>query len=264
MQVDKHDPGLFCWVELGTTDQSAAKKFYSGLFGWTINDMPMGPDSFYTILQLKGRDVAALYQLNAQQKEQGITPHWLLYISAENADAAAAAVKASGGALMMEPFDVFDVGRMFVAQDPAGATFAVWQPRAHIGVRVKNENNAFCWAELATRDPAKAEAFYTKAFGWEPQHKDSGPMKYTEFYLAGRVAEGAAVGGMYSMLPEMEGVPPHWATYFAVDDCDGYAEKAKSLGGNLIVPPHDIPGVGRFSAIADPQGATFSIIKLNN
>ncbi len=263
MQVSKHDPGMFCWVELGTTDQAAAKKFYSELFGWKINDVPMGPDSFYTMLQLNGREVAALYQLSAEQTQQGIPPNWLPYVCVESADDAANAIKTAGGTVMMDPFDVFDVGRMTVAQDPTGATFAVWQPRAHIGVGVKNENNSYCWAELGTRDTAKAEAFYTRVFDWEPQHKDFGPMKYTEFYLKGRVAEGAAVGGMYTMPPEMEGIPPHWAVYFAVDDCDAYAKKAKSLGANIIVPSTDIPGVGRFSTIADPQGAVFSIIKLN-
>jgi hypothetical protein len=263
MQVSKHDHGMFCWVELGTTDQPAAKKFYSELFGWAINDVPMGPDSFYTMLQLNGRDAAALYQLSAEQKQQGVPPHWLLFVCVESADNAANAIKAAGGTVMMEPFDVFDVGRMAVAQDPTGATFAVWQPRAHTGIGVKGENHAFCWAELGTRDAVKAEAFYTKVFGWEPQHKEFGPMKYTEFYLAGRVAEGAAVGGMYTMPPEMEGVPPHWMSYFAVDDCDAVAEKAKSLGAGITLPPRDIPGVGRFSMLADPQGAAFSIIKLN-
>jgi len=80
MQVSKHDPGMFCWVELSTTDQAAAKKFYSELFGWTINDVPMGPDSFYTMLQLNGREVAALYQMSAEQAQQGVPSNWLPYV----------------------------------------------------------------------------------------------------------------------------------------------------------------------------------------
>ena len=59
--------------------------------------MPMGPDSFYTMLQLRGKDVAALYQLNQEQLSQGIPPHWLLYIAVESADEAAKAVIAAGG-----------------------------------------------------------------------------------------------------------------------------------------------------------------------
>src|SRR5574341_2522975 len=156
MEVSKHTPGTFCWVELGTTDQSAAKKFYSELFGWGVNYLPMGPDSFYTMLQLRGKDVAALCQLSPEQLSQGIPPHWLLYVAVESADEAAKAVTAAGGKTMMEPFDVFDAGRMTVAQDPAGATFGIWQARKHIGSQINNETNTFCWGELATRDMGAA------------------------------------------------------------------------------------------------------------
>ena len=61
--IDKHAPGTFCWVELGTTDHDAAKKFYGSLFGWTFVDQAMGPGEFYTIFQLGGRDCAALYSM---------------------------------------------------------------------------------------------------------------------------------------------------------------------------------------------------------
>jgi tRNA U38,U39,U40 pseudouridine synthase TruA len=61
--ITQHAPGAFCWPELGTTDQNAAKAFYSGLFGWTFRDTPMGPGVVYTIFQLDGRDAAALYTL---------------------------------------------------------------------------------------------------------------------------------------------------------------------------------------------------------
>jgi predicted enzyme related to lactoylglutathione lyase len=257
MEVSKHIPGTFCWVELGTTDQSAAKKFYSELFGWGANDMPMGPDSFYTMLQLRGQDVAALYQLNREQLSQGVPPHWLLYVAVESADEAAKAVTAAGGKTVMEPFDVFDAGRMTVAQDPTGATFGIWQARNHIGSRINNEANTFCWGELATRDTAAATAFYSQAFGWKAKVGNAPPMVYTEFSVGDQ-----PFGGMLTMTPEMGNAPPHWASYFAVDDCDATAEKAKSLGATMCVPPQDIPNVGRFAVIADPQGAVFSIIKL--
>ena len=61
--VDRHPPGAFCWIELGTTDQDAAKKFYGTLFGWEVKDLPMGPDDLYTMFRLQGRDAAAGYTL---------------------------------------------------------------------------------------------------------------------------------------------------------------------------------------------------------
>ncbi|MFN0085681.1 MAG: VOC family protein [Blastocatellia bacterium] len=262
MEVSKHDPGMFCWVELGTSDQAGAKTFYSDLFGWTIDDKPMGPDEVYTIMQLNGKDAAAMYTLRPDL-QQGVPPHWMTYICVENADQAAEAITAAGGTVMMGPFDVSTMGRMAVAQDPTGAHFSVWQPGDNNGVGVKNEANAFCWAELATRDTAAAEAFYTRVFGWDPVHKEFGPIKYTEYYPHGRAAEGMAVGGMMDMPPELGDVPAHWAVYFAVADCDDAAARAKALGATVLAGPEDIPGVGRFAVMQDPQGAVFSTIKLD-
>src|SRR6266513_1099600 len=88
--IDTHAPGSFCWIELATTDQAAAKTFYSSLFGWTPNDFPMGPNELYTIFKLEGRDAAAGYTLRAPDREQGVPPHWMLYIQVDSADDAAA------------------------------------------------------------------------------------------------------------------------------------------------------------------------------
>lgn len=263
MQVTKHAPGVFCWVELGTSDQNAAKKFYGELFGWTMNDIPIGPDSVYTMFKLNEKDVAAAYTLTQEELSAGIPPYWGLYINVENADASAKAIAAAGGTLLAEPFDVFDVGRMAIAQDPTGAHFKIWQPLNHIGVGVINEDNAMCWQELATRDVDGAKKFYSTVFGWDAQTKEGGPMPYTESYVH---ADGSthSAGGMYTMMPEMEGIPPHWLPYFSVADCDAFVEKAKSLGANAHVPPMDIPEVGRFSMLTDPQGAAFSVIKLKD
>ncbi len=262
MEVSKHSPGTFCWVELSTSDQAAAKKFYSQLFGWGIHDLPIGPDSVYTMLQIKGKDVGALSQLDKDLLSQGIPPHWLSYVSVESADEAAKAVTAAGGKVMMEPFDVFDSGRMTVAQDPTGANFGIWQSRNHIGAQIHNENNSMCWHELATSDTTEAKNFYTKVFGWNAVTKEYGPTVYTEFYL-GEPAEGKAIGGMLQMGAEWGKMPSHWMVYFAVGDCEAAVEKAQSLGATIMVSPTDVPNVGRFALIQDPQGAFFSVIKLN-
>jgi uncharacterized protein len=257
MQVSKHTPGRFCWIELATTDQDAAKKFYSELFGWSVNDFPMGSDGVYTMFQLNGKDTGAAFKLGEQQLSQGIPPHWGVYVSVEDADAAANAIKAAGGTVMMEPFDVFEFGRMAVAMDPTGATFSVWQPRNHIGVGIKDEPNTMCWQELATRDVEAAKTFYSTVFGWNAVTKDGGPMPYTEVDL-----NGEQFAGMLKMSAEGGEMPSHWMTYFAVADCDASAQKAESLGGKTCVPPTDIPTVGRFAVLNDPQGVFFSIIKL--
>jgi len=258
MEISKHTPGTFCWVELSTTDQNAAKKFYSELFGWSINDVPMGPDGVYTIFQLNGKDVAAACGQQPEQTSQGIPPNWLSYIAVESADDTAKAIAGAGGSVMMGPFDVNDAGRMAVAQDPTGAIFSIWQPGRNIGVGVKNENNAMCWQELATGDVEAAKKFYSTVFGWDPQTKGVGtPAEYTEIYFGGQ-----PMGGMMQIKPEWGNMPPNWTVYYDVADCDACVAKAESLGGRICMPPTDIPQTGRFAVIQDPQGAAFNIIEL--
>ena len=257
-EVSSHAPGSFCWVELGTTDSQAAKKFYSELFGWTPVDSPAGPDMIYTLLQINGKDVAALYQLSAEMSSQGVPPHWMTYVAVSSADEAAQKAKSLGGTVMMDPFDVMEHGRMTIVQDPTGASISIWQAKGTIGVRLMGEPNTFCWNELATTDTTKASEFYTKLFGWTTK-TDEGPMQYTEL-----INNGMPIGGMMKLTPQQAGMPPHWLPYFMVADCNATADKAKALGATLFVPPMDIPKVGRFSVIGDPQGATFAVIKLEH
>ena len=126
------------------------------------------------------------------------------------------------------------------------------------------ENISMCWQELATRDLDSAKKFYSTVFGWEPKTSDNSPMAYTESTVMAADGKAHTAGAMYTMMPHMEGIPPHWMPYFAVADCDGFVEKAELLGGKAHVPPMDIPEVGRFSMLTDPQGAAFAVIKLNH
>ncbi len=163
--VTQYPAGAPCWFELATTDQAAAKQFYTQLFGWSAEDSPMGPDAYYTMFKLGGRDTAAAYLLGPQ--EQGVPPHWNIYFSTSDADATIAKVKDSGGSVLAGPFDVMEHGRMAVCSDPGGASFCIWQPKNHFGAGVINEDNTFCWAELATWDAAQAKPFYESVFGWD-------------------------------------------------------------------------------------------------
>ena len=252
--MDTYAPGTFCWADLGTPDADAAKRFYTALFGWVAEDRPMGPGAFYTMLTIDGRAVAALYAQDPAPS--GGPPHWLSYISVASANDAARRAKELGGTVLMDPFDVLDVGRMALAQDSTGAVVALWEPRRHAGAGVIGETNAMCWNELATTDTARAEMFYTRLFGWGAGTQAMGATAYTTF-----TQEGAPRGGMLAIDRSWGAVPPHWLVYFAVSDCDGQAALVQSLGGAVRVPPTDVPGVGRFAVVADPQGAVFAVIE---
>jgi uncharacterized protein len=255
----EYKPGTFCWVELATSDNVAAKKFYTQLFGWTFEDHPMGPDMVYTMLKLNGKDVGALYKLMSEQVSQGVPPNWLSYISVASADEATVKAKAAGATILKDPFDVMTVGRMSVVQDPTGAVFAFWQGGDHSGAGIYNVPGSFCWNELMTTDTAKDKQFYTSVLGWTADTQNFGDFEYTMFKNGERGA-----GGMLQITPEMGQVPSNWLVYFAVDDCDAKVQKATELGAKLCKPADDIPGVGRFAILTDPQGAAFAIIKLDS
>ncbi len=229
-EVTRHEPGSFCWPELATTDNGAAKKFYTSLFGWSAEDSPAGPDMIYTMLKKKGKAVGALYKLGPEQK--GVPPHWNIYVSVASADAAAKKAKDLGAKVLMEPFDVMDVGRMAIIQDQQGATFCVWEAKKHIGAEVVNEPGALCWAELDTTDTESAQRFYTALFGWGAKVSDT----YIEWQQ-----KGTSIGGLMKIPKEWGPVPPNWLVYFAVTD---------------------IPGAGRFAVLRDPQGAVFAVYRM--
>lgn len=257
-ELPEYKPGTFCWIELGTTDANGAKTFYKELFGWDYEDSPVGPDMMYTMIKLDGKDVGGLYQMSSEMLAQQIPPHWLSYVSVTNADEATEQAKSAGATLLKGPFDVSDAGRMAVLQDPTGAVFAVWQRITHPGAAIYNVPNSFCWNELGTNDTQKAGDFYSNLFGWT-REPFTGPIEYTMFRNGDRGA-----GGMYKITPEMGPIPPNWLVYFAVDDCDRKVQQATALGGSVMVPPDDIPGVGRFAILQDPASAAFAIIKLEN
>lgn len=252
--IEKHPAGAFVWIELGTTDQAAAKNFYGSLFGWKANDLPMGPDEHYTIFQLDGRDTAAAYTIRPDMSG-GAPPNWMPYISVDSADDAAARAGQMGGKVAAPPFDVFDAGRMATVQDPTGATFSLWQPKNNPGIGIAGVDGTLCWADLMTTDGARAKEFYAVLFGWDiaPGPNDSSG------YLHIKNGE-AFIGGIPPVGPQ-PGVPSHWLLYFLASDCDNTTAKAKSLGGNIYYGPTTMDGVGRWSVVADPQGAVFAIFQ---
>jgi uncharacterized protein len=211
----------------------------------------MGEMGNYYIFQKDGADAAAMFQAGPDMA--GVPPFWMSYVSVDDADASTSKAKELGASIHKEPFDVFDIGRMSVIQDPQGAVFAVWQAKSHIGVGVRDEPNTLCWNELQARDLDAAKKFYPALFPWTMKESP----EYTEWHIGQQ-----AIGGMMtSNAPEQ--VPSFWMPYFSVADCDASVAKTQSLGGQAIVPSFDAGNIGRMAVLADPQGAFFSIIKLN-
>jgi uncharacterized protein len=268
---DGYLPGVPCWVDTSQPDPEAAVAFYSGLFGWDFRDaMPPDSPGMYFIARLRGGDVAAV----GSQPEGGPPMAvWNTYVWVESADEAASKVRAAGGRVLTDPFDVMDAGRMAVFTDPEGAAFCVWQAKENKGARIVNEPGSLNFNGLNTRDAESAKSFYGSVFGWRTLRLGDAEMwrlpGYGDFLeqsdpeLRQRMAESGAPEGfedvvatLNPIVDDQADVPAHWSVTFAVDDADATAERAAELGGQVVVQPFDAPWV-RMTVIADPQGATF-------
>lgn len=246
--------GKPAWIDLATSDPSSAASFYGKLFGWKVQEL--GPEAGgYTMAKLAGKDVAGIGPLQDAQQPSA----WSVYISTPDADAVAKQVEAAGGKVIAPPFDVLDQGRMGVFQDPSGAFISVWQAGKMPGAGVVMEPGAFAWAELNARGVDKAKAFYSKVFGWGQKVSPMGEGQgdYTEFQVDGESIAGGME--MNQMVPAQ--VPSYWMVYFGVSDVDKAHKHATELGAREMLPPQDFPG-GRFSIVADPQGAAFGLLQM--
>ncbi len=268
---DGYIPGVPCWIDTSQPNPEAAVDFYSRLFGWTFeNVMPPGSEGKYFMARLNGGEVAAVGSI----PESGPpTPTWDTYVSVASADETASQVRAAGGSVVKEPFDVMGAGRMAVFTDPEGATFCVWQAKEFKGARVVNDPGSLNFNGLNTRDVERAKSFYGSVFGWDTLSAGGAEMWTMPGYgddleradpdLRKRVAEVGGPAGFEDVVASINpiaddkpDVAAHWSVTFAVADADAVAEKAAELGGTVAVPPFDAPWV-RMTVITDPQGATF-------
>jgi len=247
-----YTPGTFCWTDLTTTDQEAAKSFYVGLFGWEIADLPVDEGSVYSMAAIGGKPVAAIAPQQPAQAEAGVPPTWNSYVTVKSADDAARRAGELGATVHAPAFDVMEAGRMAVIQDPQGAFFMVWEPKQMHGAGLVNAPGALSWNELASPDMEASSKFYSELLGWQIEPVAGMEMPYAMI----KTADGHTNGGIRPVMPP--GTPPHWLVYFGVDDIDASRARVVELGGNALTDVIDI-GPGKFAAVQDPQGAVFAL-----
>jgi predicted enzyme related to lactoylglutathione lyase len=247
----KYTPGAFSWTDLTTTDPDAAKRFYTSLFGWEVEDIPVGEGMVYSMMKVGGKNVAAISAQPQQQRDAGVPPVWNSYVTVDSADAALARARELGATVHADAFDVMDAGRMGVIQDPQGAYVEVWEPKTNIGAQLVNAPGALCWNELATNDTDASAGFYTQLFGWSVEPMEGVEMPYSVI----KKSDGSSNGGI---RPAQGPEPNYWLNYFGTNDVDGDFSNISDLGGQHLLPPTDI-GVGRIGIAQDPQGAVFAL-----
>jgi predicted enzyme related to lactoylglutathione lyase len=273
---ETYPPGVTCFIDTERADVDAAAAFYGGLFGWTFEDrLPPDAPARFVMAELDGLSVAGI----ASASSEGAPPAWNTYISVESADAIVPLVKAAGGSVLAEPFDVGPAGRTAVFADPEGAAFRVWQAGRTHGAQLVNAPGAWNWSDLETRNLEAAKAFYTAVFGWEYALVDlgQGPSamirvpgygEHLEALSPGTLARHKELGAPegfsdaigWMQAPSHPDGPARWAVTFAVADADDTAGRTPDLGGTVLVEPFDVPYV-RLAVLRDPDGVTFAIGK---
>jgi predicted enzyme related to lactoylglutathione lyase len=275
--------GRPCWAEAMLPDVEAGKRFYGELFGWTFETVGADPGSgadqpdaggrngSYALALIDGEPAAGL----AAKRDGRLPTVWNLYFAASDAAAGAARIEAAGGTVLTPPRPASDPGYgagagaeaadgmavRALAVDPAGAVFGLWQAEGLIGFVVRDGPGAYAWSEVHTRGGTGVDAFYAEVFGYGTGERERGGI--TLWAPKGEpVDPGHATGGRRVLGEELPAeLPPHFLTYFWVEDCGAAARTTARLGGRASLGPEEGP-YGRYAVLVDNQGARFAVREL--
>ncbi|MFI7498020.1 VOC family protein [Streptomyces sp. NPDC049687] len=247
--------GTPCWADAMFSDVESAKNFYGDVLGWTFGEAQSEYGN-YTQAYVDGKAVAAVVPPMPGQEGQS---QWCLYFASPDAAATAAKIRAAGGEVLMEPMRVGEFGTMCLAREPSGAVFGVWQAGTHEGFEAQAAPGAYGWAEVFTREPERADRFFRAVFPYTARQMEDDAVDYRMF----NVGDTTVLGRMKMTEEFPPEVPSYVNVYFVVSDVDDAVAKATKLGGVLRFGPTDSP-YGRFAALSDPQGASFSVIDITD
>ncbi|MET8703868.1 VOC family protein [Kitasatospora sp. NPDC058032] len=237
-KAGRYHEGVPCWVELGAVDLDRARRFYGGLFGWEFVELPG-----WSVATLRGAQVAGL-----TARPPGTAQSWTTYLAVADAARTAEAVRAAGGRVLREPYEVPpEQGWAALAADPAGAVFGLRQGLLWQGAGLVDEPAAFSWSEQHSPDPDRARAFYRRVFGYEYGRESEGA---TLFRVDGLPA------GAIARRPDSG-----WSVHFGTADTDLAVDQVRDLGGTVLTAPEPTP-YGRRAVVRDDAGAAFTLIGL--
>jgi len=251
----RNPEGAPIWYELLSDDAEASKAFYEDVVGWKVHPPQPGDDKGYRTIDTGSGFVGGLMPLNESMRAGGAKPTWLFYIGVEDVDATAKKVEAAGGTILMAPFDIPDVGRVAMINDPQGIPLYIMRGSVDsASAAFERHGMGKCnWHELATPDQAAAHAFYEQVFGWKyPDKMSMGPAGDYVFVAAADTTIGAT-------MPRTPNGPSGWQFYFRTPDIDVAVEKVKKAGGKIHAGPMEVPGGDKVIVASDPHGVAFGI-----
>lgn len=251
----EHHVGKVIWVELVTPDLAGAKAFYSGLFGWTFQDLH-GDKTDYAVALLDGRPVGGLLQRAVPPAEHR-QPSWLAFIAVRDVDAAKRTALEHGAKVVFEPKTYPRRGRQAVFADPDGAVFAVLASSSGDPTDVLAAPGEWIWSSLHTTNPDTDAAFYQTLLGYDvfdvPSEDGS------EHVILS--SDDYARASVNHFPGDSSRRHPHWLNFVRVVDAAGAAAKAVALGGRVLVEPHIDRHGGNVAVVADPTGAPIGLME---
>jgi hypothetical protein len=245
-------PGKFVWRDLMTNDITAVKKFYSELFGWTYIDVGES-DNDYSVVLLDGKPIAGIFKLRDVKADQKYS-QWISYLSVADMNQAINYVKASGGSIYREPFELPNRGTVSFAFDSQNAILSFVKSSSGDTKDSDPVYNEFFWSELWTNDVDNSIKFYTELLGYNYKKFDTRAQnKYHVLEKENRPRAGVI------KIP-FENVKPHWMPYIAVKNPSEIVKRVEQLGGTVYLGTEGIAG-NNAAIIADPSGAVFTVQK---
>lgn len=248
--------GQFVWYDLWTTDQEAARAFYTKAVGWGTQAWGGGAQP-YVMWTVGDTPIGGAGPLPDDQAKAGVPPYWAAFVSVRDADATARRAEELGGTVRVAGTDIPEVGRFAVIADPQGAVLALLQPQGEAAPFDASKPGFVAWHELHTTDYESAWGFYSELFGWK--HASTMDMGEAGAYFIFRHPDQsgeASLGGMFN--PDAMTTPPYWLYYFHVADLEAALDRIRSAGGEVLAGPMDVPG-GRVAPCKDPQGGRFAV-----
>ena len=237
-------PGKVVWHDLVTPDMDKARNFYAGLFGWSFEDLSDG----YAIARHNGRLVAGIAKLD----RSGRSSNWLPLVSVTDIAKAQKITRTAGGDVVLGAFELRGRGQVAVLKDPQGAAFGVLQsdhgdPQDRIP-----PVNTWLWNEIWTNNIAGATAYYEELFDYGEEVFRIGSVSYDFF-----VRDGKPRAGLLAK-PDPQ-IPNTWLCYLRVNDVAAVTDKARALGGSVLMAPNAKVRDGRVAILTDPSGAGFVV-----
>lgn len=234
-------PGKIVWRDLVTADLAGARTFYGGVFGWRFEQV----GDAYLLARNGDRLVGGIAELGATSDGS----QWLPQIAVADVAQSAAAVRQSGGRILLGPLSLPGRGELVVASDPQGAIFGMIHTAAGDPADVPPGEGDWLWSELWVADPSAAATFYIPLFNYAPGTQQVEGRPYYFFKTAG----GRARAGLVRKPDPQLGNA--WVSYVRVADVDAVVARASRFGGRVLLAPSPEVRKGRIAILADPGGA---------